>query len=810
MSKVKSIFKRSLAILLAMLTIMSVGLTSAIALNLDMAQTAGYVDLAETGANTTVSDGSYRLYFKFANNTTWWNGSGCYHFAWVWGTNMTSQWRAIYKVGTTNNESDGSTSSVYYMDIPSGTLTGMKLIRGKTSTTVTNGSTTYGSPSYYNCTNDITLSNSISTYNLITGVTENSSTFTHNSRYTSVSVSSYGATVTNAQSGSGTTTDPYIVTPGQTMNVSATSSIADHNFKVGYGYNSSTQYTTTATGTVTASTTTGSTQSFTVYYTPLLGGSTTYRGTQSSKTIYYKVVDPAPSAPSSVKLEVLNAYAGTGTQADPYLVEPNATINTKITCVASDAANTTGFLYNVNYTAAWATGAAGETEFLYDGLAKLANGASGEYTPYAWAYNGTAANKSDMTTGEKVYIKAAYQNVTVQFVDYDGTVLDTQTIPYGGSATAPDDPTREGHSFSGWDKEFTNVTSNLVVTALYDIDTFTVTFKDRNGNTIDTQTVEWGTAATAPTAPDVPGMTFSRWDTDFSNVKSDLTVTAVYTEDEYSVDVATNGNGGTASANKTSGIKYGETVTLRAVADTANGYEFTGWSISGDFDSADNNFTLAEITIDVHGDVEATANFKLKEYEVSVTYDSLHSSSASASSATVEHGKTVTLTAEPDTLNGVQFAGWEIISGTYTITSGDLDSTSVTITVASDITAKAKFTQLDSFTYTVSASPAEGGSVLPESNIVFDGSSVVFTAVANTGYVFENWTIVSDETYNVISGNVDLPSIGIIPHANVIVTANFAPVTGTISVTAGEGGTVTHRYTQRNLPRYNYCYSYSQ
>lgn len=56
---------------------------------------------------------------------------------------------------------------------------------------------------------------------------------------------------------------------------------------------------------------------------------------------------------------------------------------------------------------------------------------------------------------------------TVTFKDWDGTVLKTETVASGGSASAPTNPTRSGYTFSGWDKDYNNVTSDLVVTAQY-------------------------------------------------------------------------------------------------------------------------------------------------------------------------------------------------------------------------------------------------------------------------------------------------------------------------------------------------------
>ena len=73
------------------------------------------------------------------------------------------------------------------------------------------------------------------------------------------------------------------------------------------------------------------------------------------------------------------------------------------------------------------------------------------------------------------------QTYHVTFVDWDGTILETQEVEEGSSATAPTNPTREGYNFTGWDKAFNNVISNLTVTAQYSVIMHTVTFIDYDG-----------------------------------------------------------------------------------------------------------------------------------------------------------------------------------------------------------------------------------------------------------------------------------------------------------------------------------------
>ena len=135
------------------------------------------------------------------------------------------------------------------------------------------------------------------------------------------------------------------------------------------------------------------------------------------------------------------------------------------------------------------------------------------------------ANMTYTVTYTEPVAKPTY---TVTFKDWDGTTLKTQTVEEGSSATAPSNPSRDGYNFTGWDTSFNNITSNLTVTAQYSIKSYTVTFKDWDGSVLKTQTVNHGSAVTAPNNPSRDGYEFTGWDKDFSNITSDLTVTAQY------------------------------------------------------------------------------------------------------------------------------------------------------------------------------------------------------------------------------------------------------------------------------------------
>ena len=301
-------------------------------------------------------------------------------------------------------------------------------------------------------------------------------------------------------------------------------------------------------------------------------------GTASADGLTY-TISGTPTAVSASSVYTISATANELTTEQPITITVNAVA--PVVTAPSNATQNVALgeaIGNISFSSSDA-GAVFSVEGLPAGLTAVQNGstytisgtatAAGEFT---YTVTATVDGLSDSKTGKITVNEPVTYSVT--FKDYDGTVLKQQTgILAGGFATAPATPTRTGYTFAGWDKSYSNVTEDLIVTATYTINTYTVKFFDKDNNQIGaTQTVNYGGNATAPTAPAVTGYTFSGWDKSYSNVTEDLIVTATYTINTYTVTFK-NWNGDVLS---TQTVDYGAGATEPTVP-AREGYEFIGW-----------------------------------------------------------------------------------------------------------------------------------------------------------------------------------------------------------------------------------------
>lgn len=148
------------------------------------------------------------------------------------------------------------------------------------------------------------------------------------------------------------------------------------------------------------------------------------------------------------------------------------------------------------------------------------------YTFVGWSLDGTnPVNVGDTIITENTTFTAIFKinEYTVTFKDGE-TELSKQQIKHGEYASAPESPTKENYTFAGWSVDGTNtvdvgsyaITENTTFTAVFNINNYTVAFKD--GETeLSTQQIEHGKFASVPETPIKDGYTFVGWSVDGTN-----------------------------------------------------------------------------------------------------------------------------------------------------------------------------------------------------------------------------------------------------------------------------------------------------
>ena len=403
--------------------------------------------------------------------------------------------------------------------------------------------------------------------------------------------------------------------------------------------------------------------------------------------------------------------------------------------------------------------------------------------------------------GNKEYwAKWEINQYTITFDTAGGSAIAPITQDYGTAITAPADPTREGYTFAGWDTAIpaTMPAHNMTITAQWTVNQYTITFDTDGGSEVAPITQDYGSAITAPAAPTREGYTFTGWDKTIPATMpaGDMTITAQWTVNQYTITYDLDGgtaegnpdtytvetdaftiknptrpgytftgwsgtgltgednltvtipkgstgnrsytahwslntysitydlNGGTASGNPTSYTVESATITLNQ--PTKTGYTFTGWS--GTDLTGEDNLTVT-IPAGSTGDRSYTAHWSLNTY--SITYD-LDGGTASGNPDfyTVESS---TITLNPPTRTGYTFIGW---SGT------DLSgSDNLTVTIpAGSIGNRSYIAHWSLNTYSITYD-LDGGTALGNPDFyTVESSAITLNEPTKAGYVFTGWS----------------------------------------------------------------------
>lgn len=277
----------------------------------------------------------------------------------------------------------------------------------------------------------------------------------------------------------------------------------------------------------------------------------------------------------------------------------------------------------------------------------------------------------------------AYNDVV--FDSKGGSSVTKQTVIIGGTATIPEQPTREGYTFAFWctDSGATNefdfttpITEDTTLYARWVLNQYTVSFNSNGGSSVQSQSVEHGKLVVFPIMPTKTNYSFFMWCKDkyleeefsFSTpATSDLTLYARWFGSSYSF--AFDSNGGNTIPTQT--IENGKKATRVVPAKTGNTFE--GW-----FSDEELTKEFSFDTAIVH---DMTVWAKWQPDTFTVTFES--NGGSEVDPQTIEYGNTVTQPDNP-TKSGSAFSGWYSDEG---LTQSYDFSSSVT----SDITLYAKW-----------------------------------------------------------------------------------------------------------------------
>ena len=243
---------------------------------------------------------------------------------------------------------------------------------------------------------------------------------------------------------------------------------------------------------------------------------------------------------------------------------------------------------------------------------------------------------------ENITVKAQWEinQYTITFDTNGGSEIAPITQDYGTEITAPDNPTRKGYTFKGWDKEIpeTMPAENMAITAQWEINQYTITFDTNGGSEIAPITQDYGTEITAPDNPTRKGYTFKGWDKEIPETMpaENITVKAQWKINQYTIAFDTNGGSEIDSITQDYGTK------IIAPADpTRKGYTFKGWD--------------KEIPETMPaGNITVKAQWEINQY--TITFDT--NGGSDIAPITQAYGTEITAPDNP-TRKGYTFKGWD-------------------------------------------------------------------------------------------------------------------------------------------------------
>ena len=348
---------------------------------------------------------------------------------------------------------------------------------------------------------------------------------------------------------------------------------------------------------------------------------------------------------------------------------------------------------------------------------------------------------------------------------YGETVYLHEQVAYGAVVPVPEDPMLKGHTFAGWSPDVpeTMPDSDLVFTALFTVNQYTVTFTIPSEEWTKEFTLDYGAAITVPDVPQKPGYTFAGWDKPVPETMPDSAIvfTGSYTQNLQILTLTASGNGS---------VSYGET-NVRSASQNFNVGELsqviltitpdTGHHIASLLLNGENALLLltedGKLTIEsMTASASVSVTFAPNVHDVTFRYgETIYQQTQ------VAYGEIITVPDDPK-LKGHTFAGWDkpvpetmpdsalVFTALFTV-----NQYTVTFTIPSEEWTK-------------------------EFTLDYGAAITVPDVPQKPGYTFAGW---------------DKPVPETMPDADLVFTGSYTQNSLTLSLTATGNGTVQYGNT---------------
>lgn len=331
--------------------------------------------------------------------------------------------------------------------------------------------------------------------------------------------------------------------------------------------------------------------------------------------------------------------------------------------------------------------------------------------------------------GDNITLYAVWEikSYQITFLDYDKSIIQQDKLEYNSKIILPENPTRKGYTFKNWDKELSTVKENLTINALYDIDSYDISYKLNDG-ILDEAPINYNVESKdiIIPSPKKDGYSFIGWATpDNKEPKIDYKIstgsigdkelTANYEPITYYISY--NSSEGQGEMEKQE-FAYNQTSKLNKNQFTKEGYTFIGWSTSIDGDVMYNDESEISNLSSKDKDV-ITLYAKWEIIKLNVKYYDLFG--ALLKSETVEYGKK-SVAPEDMFIDGYTFEGW----------NPSLD------VIREDTIYKAQYT-INEYTikYNFNTCSNDDGQ---EIKYNVESDTITLPTPTRTGYTFLGWT----------------------------------------------------------------------